>query len=43
LSLKFQTFKLFNRFVEPVLSQAEGFNPPPSSSPASRGRKEVGA
>jgi len=42
LSLKFQTFKLFNRFAEPVLSQAEGFNPPPSSSPASRGRKEVG-
>jgi hypothetical protein len=35
LSLKFQTFKPFNRFAP--------FNPPPSSSPASRGRKEVGA
>jgi hypothetical protein len=35
LSQKFQTFKLFNRFAT--------FNPPSSSSPAARRRKEVGA
>jgi len=29
----------FNRYAEPALSGAEGFNPPSSSSPATRGKK----
>jgi hypothetical protein len=31
----FQLFKQFNRYAEPVLSGAEGFNLPPVSSPTS--------
>jgi hypothetical protein len=42
LKILFKTFKPFNRYAEPGLSEAEGFKPPPSSSPALRGRKEVG-
>jgi hypothetical protein len=38
----FKTFKPFNRYAEPVLSEAEGFNPSPLSSPASRERMKEG-
>jgi hypothetical protein len=39
---KFQTFKPFNRFAQPALSTAEGFNSPSLVLPRDAGEEEVG-